>query len=493
LNNKYSMRIQHLSAIYILFLLGTGLVLLLQGCNTSPIKKEDKKAAPPNVIILFADDLGYGDLGCYGSEKHRTPNLDALAAGGLLLTDFHVSASVCTPSRASLLTGCYAQRVSLHRDSKDHCVLVPIANKGINPGELTLAEMFKDKGYVTGCFGKWHLGDQPEFLPLNHGFDTYFGVPYSNDMDWYHPEKERFDPPLPLMRNNEVIEAPTPQEYLTKRCTDETVTFIKENKDTPFFAYFPFNMPHNPVHASENFIGKSANGIYGDAIEEIDFSVGRIMATLEDLGLDENTIIIFTSDNGAAKPFGGSNLPLAGWKGSNFEGGFRVPCIIRWKSNIPAGVTSDAFVTAMDFLPTMAEIVGYKLPKARILDGLNIAYFLKDPSKPIPDRTFCYYYRDQLQAIRKGDWKLFLPLEVKQTQWDKILREGKPQELKLVHLKNDLKETTDQSMDHPEITNKLLELAWEYQQKLGDVHKQGREQRPSGYIDFPEPRVLIEN
>jgi len=448
--------------------------LFLISCTSS-----NEPARLPNVVIFLADDLGYGDLGCYGNRIHQTPHIDRLAASGMRLTDFYVAASVCTPTRAALMTGCYPRRIGLHRDSKDHCVLIPGANKGLNPSEITLAEMFQKQGYATGCFGKWHLGDQKVFLPTRHGFDVYYGVPYSNDMAW----KERGDPPLPILMNEEIIESGTRQDSLTWKTTTQAMKFILRNCKQPFFTYIPFNMPHNPVHASKNFSGRSKNGMYGDAIEEIDYSVGRIVDLLDSLHVLENTIILFTSDNGAARSFGGSNNPLSGWKGGNLEGGFRVPCVIFWKNRIPEKSINESFITIMDFLPTFAEIAGFEFQYPVTIDGQSVLDLWLTNRTGNQDRAFYYYYRDQLQAVRKGDWKLFLPLEIKQVAWDRILSEGEGQTIKLVNLRDDLQENQDLSERFPEKVSELINEAEIAKRILGDEEMQGSEQRPAGWID----------
>ena len=464
-----------MNKVYFIFLLP---ILFCFSCEQHESEKD-----LPNIIFVLADDLGYGDLGCYGNEVHQTPNLDLLAEEGIRFTDFYAAASVCTPTRAAFLTGSYPRRVSLHRDSRNHCVLIPGSFKGLNPDEVTIAELLRSKGYATGCFGKWHLGDQPVFLPNNHGFEIYYGVPYSNDMDW----KERGDPPLPFVHNNNVINAPVDQRYLTKWCTDKAVEFIKDNYTAPFFAYIPYNMPHNPIFASSGFEGNSLNGIYGDAIEEIDFSVGRILQLLDSLNISDNTLFVFTSDNGAARPFGGSNKPLYGWKGGNFEGGFRVPCIVKWGNSINRGSINNTFTTIMDFLPTFAEIVDYDLDSSRKIDGKSMLKLLKDGSdNDFMNREFFYYYRDQLQAVRKGEWKLFLPLDVKQTRWDEILSEGPGQTSKLVNLESDLQEQVDLSLKYPDKLKELNKLADKVRQELGDNEMQGKNQRPAGWIDNPQ-------
>lgn len=466
--------IKHISVIFILFM------TLVSGCY------EPKGRNLPNIVFILADDLGYGDLGCYGNQVQKTPNLDKLASEGIRLTDFYAAASVCTPTRAAFMTGSYPRRVSLQRDSKEHCVLIPGANKGLALSEVTIAEILKSRGYATGCFGKWHLGDQNTFLPANHGFDLYFGVPYSNDMDW----AQRGDPPLPLVRNDRVIESGTNQDSLTIKCTSTAIRFIYDNYKTPFFVYLPYNMPHNPVHASVDFRGKSRNGIYGDAVQEIDYSVGRILKVLDSLGIAEKTLFVFTSDNGAAKPFGGSNKPLSGWKGSDFEGGFRVPCIIRWPEVIADKRTDDSFTNIMDFLPTFAEVVGYELEENRMIDGRSMLDLLKGALQNNDrDRVFYYYYRNQLQAVRKGPWKLFLPLDVKQVKWDEIIREGPGQDVNLVNLDEDPGEFVNLAEQFPEILTVLKNQAEKARLDLGDDQNPGENQRPAGWIDFP--RYLI--
>ena len=302
--------------------------ILIPGCLLGLVSvpltySEDSQA--PNIILIFCDDLGYGDLGTYGSQVNRTPRINALAEDGIVFTDFYSSSPVCTPSRASLLTGCYARRIDMHEDLTGHWVLIPRSARGLNPEELTIAEVLKSAGYATACIGKWHLGDQPRHLPTSHGFDTYFGIPYSNDMQ----QAKRGDPPLPLVRQETVIEAAADQSTLTQRYTHEAVKFIEANREQPFFLYLPHTFPHTPLFASPAFKDKSANGRYGDSVEEIDWSTGEILDTLDRLSLTENTLVIFTSDNGSNRRNGGSNLPLAGAKGSTMEGGMCVPMIAR--------------------------------------------------------------------------------------------------------------------------------------------------------------------
>ncbi|MHC4192992.1 MAG: sulfatase family protein, partial [Planctomycetota bacterium] len=386
-------------------------------------------------MIIFCDDLGYGDLACFGSKLHRTPNLDRMAEQGTKFTSFYVTSSVCTPSRASLMTGCYPKRVDMHQDSHGKCVLFPVDGKGLNPNEITIAEILKKQGYAACCIGKWHLGDQPPFLPTRHGFDHYFGIPYSNDMG---TRKETMNPPLPLMQNEEVIEAPAIQDTLTKRYTEEAIRFINKNKDRPFFLYLPHTMVHDPLNPGNRFRGKSANGLYGDAVEEIDFYTGQILSTLRDLHLDKKTFVIFTSDNGASDRYGGSNAPLRGHKGTTFEGGMREPCIMWWPGQIPAGRTCDEIAVTIDLLPTFAHLTGTQPPTDRIIDGRNIWPIISGQRNAgSPHEAFYYYQIDQLQAVRSGKWKLHLPLKPKKRHWGKPIPQAP---LALYDLENDIAE-----------------------------------------------------
>jgi len=309
--------------------------------------------------------------------------------------------------------------------------------------------VLKEQGYATACVGKWHLGDQPKFLPTRQGFDYYYGIPYSNDMG---SEQRPKNPPLPLMRNEKVIEAPADQNTLTKRYTEQVIEFLTANKDRPFFVYLPHTMVHNPVHSSEKFRGKSANGGYGDAAEEIDFSTGEILATLKKLGIDGRTLVVFTSDNGAAKRWGGSNLPLSGFKGSTMEGGMREPCVMRWPGRIPAGKTCNELTCTMDLLPTFARLAGTKPPSDRIIDGKDIRPLMagKQGAKS-PHEAFYYYRVDQLQAVRSGKWKLHLPYKIKKRNQAKATSIP----LKLYDLEADIGETTNVADDHPAVVNRL--------------------------------------
>ena len=443
-------------------------------------------ANQPNFIIIFCDDLGYGDLGCYGSEKNRTPRIDQLAGEGMRFTDFYASSPVCTPSRSSLMTGCYARRVGLHEAETGHWVLIPRNKRGMNPNEVTVAEALKSEGYATACIGKWHLGDQPEHLPTAHGFDSYYGIPYSNDMQ----QVGRGDPPLPLVDRKTVIEAPADQATLTKRYTEKAVEFIAVNQEKPFFLYLPHTFPHTPLFASPDFYGKSANGRYGDSIEDIDWSTGEILDCLERLDLAKNTVVIFTSDNGSNGRNGGSNTPLSGAKGSTMEGGMRVPMIVRYPDQIEAGSSCSELATTMDFLPTFCAMSGADLPNAK-LDGHDISPLLfgeKDAKSPY-DALF-YYRRRQLQAVRWGDWKWHLPLENTFPKWTDANTKGKGCEGKLVNLASDLQEKTDVAADNPEVMAKMRRLADQAIATLGNEATEGSEQRQSLTLDASKPMTL---
>ncbi len=443
-------------------------------------------AEKPNFLIIFCDDLGYGDLGCYGSTKNRTPRIDQLAKEGMQFTDFYSSSPVCTPSRASLLTGCYARRVGLHEAETGHWVLIPRNRRGMNPDDVTIAEALKSEGYATVCIGKWHLGDQPEHLPTAHGFDSYYGIPYSNDMQ----RADRGDPPLPLVDEKTVIEAPADQSTLTKRYTEKTVEFIEENKEKPFFVYLPHTFPHTPLFASPDFLGKSANGTYGDSIEEIDWSTGQILDCLDRLDLAKNTVVIFTSDNGSNSRNGGSNAPLAGSKGGTMEGGMRVPMIVRFPNRIETGSTCSELTSTMDFLPTFCAMSGAQLPKAKI-DGHDISPLLfGEADARSPYEEFFYYRRRQLQAVRWGDWKWHLPLENTFPKWTDSKTKAKGRAGKLVNLAEDLKEKKDVSAENPEVMAKMRELADEAIATLGNEASKGSEQRNALTLKAAGPMLL---
>lgn len=443
-------------------------------------------SAQPNIIVIFCDDLGYGDLGCYGSTKNRTPHIDKLASEGMRFTDFYSSSPVCTPSRASLLTGCYARRVSMQEAETGHWVLIPRNKRGMNPSEETIAERLKSVGYASTCIGKWHLGDQPPHLPTAHGFDSYFGIPYSNDMQ----SAGRGDPPLPVVEGTTVIEAPADQSTLTKRYTEKAVAFIETHRDKPFFLYLPHTFPHLPLFASPDFHGKSANGRYGDSVEEIDWSTGQILEALERLGLAQNTLVVFTSDNGSNARNGGSNAPLAGTKGGTFEGGMRVPMIARLPGRIPAGSICGELTSTMDLLPTCCSLSGAELPKAK-LDGFDISplLFAKTGSSS-PYDAFFYYRRNQLQAIRQGDWKWHLPLENTYPRWSDSTVTAKGRPGRLINLKADVKEEIDVSAEHPKVMATMQQLAAKARVTLGDIGRPGTEQRSALTLERSEPLLF---
>lgn len=449
----------------------------------------------PNIVVINVDNLGYGDLGCYGSQLHRTPHIDQLAESGMRLTSYYSTSGVCTPSRASLLTGCYPRRVNLHVGGSGNCVLRPVDPKGLHPDELTLATLLRREGYATACVGKWHLGDQPPFLPTRHGFDVFFGCPYSEDMvpDERFPER----PPLPLMRNETVIEAPADRSTLTKRYTEESIRFIRENRHQPFFLYLPHAMPGSTDRpfASAPYQGRSKNGPYGDAVEELDWSCGQIMETLAELGIDDRTLVIWTSDNGAVRfdPPQGSNAPLRGWGYNTSEGGQRVPCIAHWPGVIPAGIVRDDVTTMMDILPTALHWAGSGPPADRIIDGHDIRPILMnkpDAVSPYDERGFFYYHMHQLQAVRSGPWKLYLPLENKIDNLGGDYSRGRKTNAELYDLRNDIGEEHEVSARHPDTVERLMALAEHARHDLGDWDREGANQRPAGWVENPMPRVL---
>jgi arylsulfatase A-like enzyme len=430
---------------------------------------------PPNFVIIFCDDLGYGDIGPFGSTKHRTPHLDRMAAEGVKFTDFYVTSGVCTPSRSSLMTGCYPKRVGLHQSESGAWVLFPGNKRGIHADEITIAEVLRAQGYATGVVGKWHLGDQPQYLPTRHGFDSYFGIPFSNDMG--HGYNKRY-PPLPLLRNEQVIEEEPDQAQLTPRYTAEAVEFMTANKDRPFLLYLPHTFPHNPIYASARFAGKSANGKFGDAVEEIDWSTGEILATIEKLGIDDQTLVIFTSDNGANPHWGGGNHPLRGGKGSTWEGGMREPCLMRWPGKIPAGSVCRELACTMDLLPTLAKLAGGSAPTDRIIDGKDIWPLMSGQAGArTPHEAFFYYHRGNLQAVRSGKWKLHLPRK-QPARGQQAAREIPA---RLFDLASDIGEQANVADGHPEVVQRLTDLADACREDLGDGNRPGKNCRPPGH------------
>jgi len=448
-------------------------------------------AGKPNIVLVFIDDLGYGDIGPFGNAKVKTPHLDKLAAEGMKFTSFYAT-PVCSMSRACLMTGCYNARVSVPG------VLFPRHSIGLHPNEVTLAEIVKPMGYATTCIGKWHLGHREPFLPTRQGFDSYFGIPYSNDMT-IDPEHARFARDcvfregmtqskaragalrntVPLMRGEEIVEYPADQSTLTKRYTEEAIKFIRENRARPFFVYLPHTMVHVPLAASDAFLGKSGNGLFGDAVEEVDWSVGQIMRTLEELQLDSKTLVIFTSDNGAAS---GSSSPWRGKKGSIFEGGVREPCIMRWPGRIPAGATCPHLAGNIDLLPTFARLVGAALPKDREIDGRDITSLMFQANAPPVRDTHLYFTGGSvLGAIRQGHWKLFLtePTRPQGKPGKAAKREKKDTAASvpaLYNLAKDPTESTNVAAEHPDVVAKLRAEAQRREQEIRD-HR-----RPAGEV-----------
>jgi arylsulfatase A len=417
----------------------------------------------PNIVIIMADDLGYGDLSCYGHPTIRTLNLDRMAAEGMRFTDFYSGAAVCTPSRAALLTGRLPIRSGMASDR--HRVLFPNSKGGLPTEELTIPEILKQKEYATACIGKWHLGFQPQFLPQRHGFDYYFGLPYSNDMapagnipegaaGSLNPKSEYWN--VPLVRGENEIEKPADQHTLTRRYTDEGIKFIREHKGSPFFLYLPHTMPHVPLFASENFQGKSRRGLYGDVVEELDWSVGQILQAIRAEGLAENTIVFFTSDNGpwlSQKIAGGSAGLLREGKGSTWEGGMRVPAIAWWPGKIRAGQITSAIACAMDLFNTALDLAGAEIPKDRVIDGKNLAGVLFGSAGSIRDEF--YYHRDvQLFAVRKGVWKAHFS---SQSGYKNDRQRHDPP--LLFNLEEDPSEQFDRGAQHPEILREIKKLA----------------------------------
>ncbi len=438
----------------------------------------------PNIVVFFADNLGYGDLGCYGHPVHRTPNIDAMAREGMRFTDFYVTSGVCTPSRASLLTGCYAQRVDMHCSDRGRAVLQPVAQKGLNPDEITVAQVLREQGYATACIGKWHLGDQPQFLPTRHGFDYWFGVPYSEDM---YPRTGQDWPELPLVRNEQVVEQPAHMPTITERYTEESIRFIEANRDRPFFLYVPQALPGSVKipEVGQRFAGRSGNWAYGDCVEELDWSTGEVIRALQWHGLDDNTLVIFLSDNGTPRNHGGSNAPLRHWGYSTWEGGMRVPCVMRWPGTIPAGVECTELATTMDFMPTFARMAGTSEPQDRVIDGHHIMpLMLGEEGVESPYEAFFYYHMEQLHAVRSGRWKLFIPRDDRRNFHadDSATGEGL-----LFDLERDPGETTNVIDEHPDVVQRLTSLAEEARDDLGDTDREATGRRQAGWVDNPQP------
>lgn len=464
--------------------------LLLAAALLAPLTATAEK---PNFIVINIDDLGYADIGPFGSNN-RTPNLDRMAREGRKLTS-HYAAPVCTPSRTALLTGCYPKRAL----PLPH-VLFPAAALGLHPDEVTLAEVLKEAGYATACIGKWHLGDQAEFLPTQQGFDSFYGIPYSNDMGTAadgsksNPGKPlpvppksapppaddsglrgHGQPPLPLMENDKVIGRVKAegQFAITRDCTDRAVKFLRETKDRPFFLYLPHIAVHFPLYPSDKFRGKSPNGLLGDWAEEVDWSVGQVLDALRELGLAEKTLVIFTSDNGGSLPHGSDNTPLRGSKGQTFEGGIRVPTLAWWPGKIPAGTSTDGITSNMDVLPTFARLAGANVPADRKIDGVDLWPVLAGDGNAKPPRDHFFYFRGlDLDAVRSGPWKLHLAKDKQAPQ--------------LYHLGNDIGESKNLAKESPEEVRRLQEFAATMKDDLG-LKGKGPGCRPVGRVENPRP------
>ena len=437
----------------------------------------------PNIILINCDDLGYGDLGCYGSTVHQTPAIDRLAAEGTRLTSFYMASAVCSPSRCAMMTGCYPPRISCG-EFEGRGVLFPGQGVGLNPEETTIPKLLKDAGYATALIGKWHCGDQPEFLPTRHGFDHYYGLPYSNDMGI---QKVRPDVknPLPLMRDEEVIQEQPEQESLTERYVEESVRFIRDNRDGPFFLYLAHMYVHRPLLVPERFLAESGNGPYGGAVQCIDWAMDVLLKELDRLGLAEDTLIIFTSDNGSKGESGGndggSNLPLRGHKAQTFEGGIRVPCILRWPGKIPAARVEQGIFSAIDFLPTFGALASAGRP-SEMIDGLDGSSWLLGEETASPRDTFAYYAGNRLSAVRKGPWKLMHTSDDEQGN----------KRVELYHLDHDIAESVNRYDDEPEVVRDL-ELLWRaVAEDIGDSVDgiAGRNIRPIGRV--ANPKTLTE-
>jgi arylsulfatase A-like enzyme len=425
----------------------------------------------PNIVLIFTDDQGYSDVGCFGAKGFETPHLDRMADEGIRFTNFYVAQAVCGASRAALLTGCYPNRIGMYGAPG------PGSRRGIHDDEMLLSELVKQRGYATALFGKWHLGDDPQFLPQRHGFDEYFGLPYSNDMWPFHPTCGDRYPPLPLVEGEKIVEYNPDQTKLTTQYTERAVSFIERNKDKPFFLYLAHSMPHVPLFVSQKHDGSSADGLYGDVIEEIDWSVGQVLASLKKHGLEDDTLVIFTTDNGPWIGYGnhgGTARPLREGKATAWEGGVRVPCIMKWPNKIPAGGVCDKTAATIDILPTIAKLIDAKPPEHKI-DGKDIWPLMTgEYAAPSPHTAFFFYWGRGLHAVRSDRWKLHFPHEYRS-----LLalpgRFGRPgryiqrrTELALYNLDDDVSETVNVADAHPDVVRRLSEFGAAARVEMGD-------------------------
>jgi len=428
----------------------------------------------PNIILINCDDLGYGDLGCYGSQMNRTPHIDKLASEGMRFTDFYAASPACSPSRAGMLTGCYPPRVGFGHN-QNRLVLFPGQAEGLSTNEKTIASVLKDTGYRTKIIGKWHCGDQPEFLPTRHGFDEYYGLPYSNDMGRQVSETTWLAPPLPLMQDEQVIQQQPDLASLTERYTEQALDFIRENQSKPFFLYMAHMYVHLPHYAPEPFIKSSTNGDFGAAIACLDWSVGALMQGLKENGLDKNTLVVFTSDNGGKATHGGTNWPLRSRKGTTWEGGIRVPCIARWTGKIPKGAINKNLACSIDFFATFSKLAGADItPYKHKIDSLDVSDSINGGKNPRD--VFFYYLGSDIEAVRKGKWKL-------------KVRNGNAEAKLLFNLENDISENENVYNEHPQIAEELTALLATCREDLGDrvTGIPGKNTRPVGKAANPVP------
>lgn len=465
---------------------------VFSAAGRAPAIQTSRNRPKPNFVVIFMDDMGYADIGPFGAFGYSTPNLNAMARRGTRFTDFHAGTAICSASRAALMSGCYPVRVSVHGAYGPH------SKVGLNPDETLIPEILKSEGYSTACYGKWHLGDAPPFLPTRNGFDEYFGLPYSNDMWPNHPTAGRSYPPLPLMEGERVIQLMPDQTQLTTWYTERAVDFIERKKDKPFFCYVPHSMVHVPLFVSEKFRGKTGS-LFGDVVEEVDWSVGEISGALRRLRLEENTFVVFTSDNGPWLTYGdhvGSALPHREGKATMWNGGTAEPCIMEWPGRIPAGKTCRELASTIDLLPTIAAMAGSRAVQGgsvhgRKIDGVDLAPLLRDPENtPSPRQTFYHYWTNELHAVRKGNWKLHFPHEsFTITEPGKAGKPGKSEPtsvpLSLYDLARDPGEHDDVLSSYPMVVQELSAVAEAARADLGDslTGRTGPGVRPPGCVE----------